>query len=124
MRLKAINNNAYGGALTLGRIGLSKTHKNLQPGRGISDRLSIQALALHLTCLCLPNPDKGLPGKSPKASIRAIYHPSVSCRSDTTLGVIVHSLLVRLLEPGVHLVLDPVVVEPPVDGGGLDTADR
>ena len=35
-----------------------------------------------------------------------------------------HSLLVRLLEPGVHLVLDPVVVEPPVDGGGLDAADR
>ena len=32
-------------------------------------------------------------------------------------------LLVRLLKPGIDLVLDPVVVEPPVDGGGLDTAD-
>ena len=76
-----------------------------------------------LTCLSLSYPDEGLPGKSSKSGIGPINHSSVRCRADATLGVVVDTFFLLLLEGSVHLVLDPVVVEPPVDGGGLDAAD-
>ena len=70
--------------------------------------------------------DQGLPGKCPKARVSAINHPSV-CRGphpalgvvdDPRLAVPVPLRLVVLVEA----VIEPVVVEPPVDGDGLDAA--